>query len=83
RFKNCHSPEARRAIHALQKFHVGGFIFFNGHPADIRFWSNWLQRESRYPLLLGADLERGLHSVFSQGTILPHPLAFGAADDEQ
>lgn len=81
-FRNINAPGAQKILRLLKRYHLGGFILFNGHPADIRCWTALLQRESRFPLLIGADLERGLHSVFSRGAMFPHALAFGAAGDE-
>ncbi len=79
RFKNRADSAARKISRMIQRFHVGGFILFYGHPADVRYWTSVLQRESKYPLLFAADLERGLRSVFSEGTLFPHAMAFGAA----
>lgn len=81
-FRNIHAAPGQKILRLLKRYHIGGFILFNGHPADIRYWTALLQRESRFPLLIGADLERGLGSVFSSGTLFPHALAFGAAGDE-
>lgn len=81
-FRNINAAPAQKILRLLKRCHIGGFILFNGHPADIRYWTGLLQRESRFPLLIGADLERGLGSVFSGGALFPHALAFGAAGDE-
>ena len=81
RFKNRSSNAAKHIFRMLNRHHVGGFILFHGHPADVRYWNSALQQESKLPLLIGADLERGLGSVFSGGTLFPHAMAFGAADE--
>ncbi len=80
-FINRESPAARKILQMINRYHIGGVILFGGHPADIRYWTIRLQRESRFPLFIAADLERGFHSVFSQGTMFPHALAFGAAGE--
>jgi beta-N-acetylhexosaminidase len=82
-FMNRKSPEAQRIIRLIRENYVSGFILFGGHPADIRFWTGFLQKESKYPLLFAADLERGLKSVFAQGTMFPHNLCFGATGNKQ
>jgi len=81
-FRNINAAPAQKILRLLKRYHIGGFILFNGHPADIRFWTARLQQESHFPLLIGADLERGLRSVFAGGTMFPHALAFGAAGEE-
>ncbi len=80
-FINRDSVMARRMLEMIRRFHVGGFLLAGGHPADVRYWTIALQRESRFPLFFGADLEQGLGATFSNGTFFPHALAFGAADD--
>lgn len=81
-FRNINAAPGQKILRLLKRYHIGGFILFNGHPADIRCWTALLQGESRFPLLIGADLERGLRSVFAGGTMFPHALAFGAAGEE-
>jgi len=82
-FINRNSVKARRMLQLIRRFHVGGFLLAGGHPADVRYWTIALQRESQFPLFFGADLEKGLGATFSNGTLFPHALAFGAADDLQ
>lgn len=82
-FVNRNSSAARRILQWVHRYHVTGFILFGGHPAGVRFWTDFLQKESKYPMLFAADLERGLHSVFSGGAMFPHALSFGAAGKEE
>ncbi|NOX38663.1 MAG: serine hydrolase [Calditrichaeota bacterium] len=80
-FWNRESPAARRLRQWIHRYHITGLVFQGGHPSEIRFWTDYLQRESRYPLLFAASLEQGLHPPFSAGTSFPHAMAFGAAGD--
>ncbi len=82
-FLNRHSPLAKRFLRLVQKYHIGGVVLFGGHPADVQYWTNRLQEAAPYPLLVAADLERGVGGLFSHGTTLPHALAWGAADDPE
>jgi beta-N-acetylhexosaminidase len=43
--------------------------------------ANQLQRDSKLPLLLAADLERGVASRLNEVPAFPWPMAFGAVDD--
>lgn len=79
---NRESPEMRRAVRWLEKYHLGGFILFGGHPAQIHFTTRYLTEHSRFPLLFAADFERGLATVTERGTLFPHALAFGASGSE-
>jgi beta-glucosidase-like glycosyl hydrolase len=44
----------------VRRYHVGGFVLAGGTVTDIAVMTNALQRESKYPLLINADLENGL-----------------------
>ena len=77
---NRESPEMRRALRWVEKYNLGGFILFGGHPSQIHFTVRYLNDHSRIPLLFAADFERGLATVTERGTLFPHALAFGAAD---
>jgi beta-N-acetylhexosaminidase len=79
-FMNKENARVLRLIRLIQRFHPGGFILFGEHPSDIQYWVQRLQEASKYPLLIGADLERGAGSLFKHGSTLPHALAWGAAD---
>jgi beta-N-acetylhexosaminidase len=59
----------------------------NGHlvqradPVEAAGMINKLQRLSKVPLLVGADLERGASMRFNDTTIFPQAMAFAAAGD--
>jgi beta-glucosidase-like glycosyl hydrolase len=44
----------------VRRYHVGSFILAGGTVTDIALMTNALQRESKLPLLINADLEGGL-----------------------
>ena len=67
-YKDFESKEYQHVRNELQKYHIGSVIFgmhFNrsgplrSSPLDAARVANQLQRESKLPLLLAADLERG------------------------
>jgi beta-N-acetylhexosaminidase len=80
-FMNKESARVHRLIRLIHRFHPGGFILFGEHPSDIQYWVQRLQEASKYPLLIGADLERGAGGLFKNGSTLPHALAWGAANN--
>ena len=63
---------------------VGGIIVSIGSPMDIAAKLNFLQRRSRLPLLISADLESGTAFRFNPGgTPFPTNMGVGAAGSEQ
>lgn len=54
------SENFTRIKHQIEKFHVGGIILAGGGVYDIAHLTNELQRISKLPLLVAADLESGL-----------------------
>ncbi|MEE8146791.1 MAG: glycoside hydrolase family 3 N-terminal domain-containing protein, partial [Longimicrobiales bacterium] len=91
------SPEGteahEREVTWIEEDAVGGVIMSVGAPVDVAVKLNDLQMHSKYPLLVGADLEAGagfrfrgaLHSptniVLGGATAFPPPMAFGAIGD--
>lgn len=59
-YSSRESPVMRYAIELIQRYHVGAFILAGGAPVDIALTTNALQRASKIPLLINADLENGL-----------------------
>jgi beta-glucosidase-like glycosyl hydrolase len=72
--------DANRVRRLLERCPLGGLILFRGaHPAAAEVLAD-LQRVSRFPLLVGADIERGVGQQVRGGTVFPHAQALGATD---
>src|SRR2546427_8409097 len=71
-------PISARWVDSLE---IGGVIVFTGSPFDIATKLNALQRRSRVPLLVSADLEWGAGMRVVGGTSFPHIMAVGATGD--
>src|SRR5574341_344952 len=54
------SENYRYALEMVRRYHVGSFVLAGGTITDIALMTNALQRESKVPLLINADLESGL-----------------------
>jgi beta-glucosidase-like glycosyl hydrolase/CubicO group peptidase (beta-lactamase class C family) len=74
----------------VNELHVGGFITItHGSPLGIvkdqayptAVLANELQSKSKYPLLIGADYERGTAMRQDEGTSFPTAMALAAAGD--
>src|SRR6266481_1787781 len=91
-YRDLNDPNFRHVADQLKKYHIGsvdlgarmaGPNLAKGTPAQIATMANQLQRESRIPLLVGADIERGLASRLSEVPDFPFPMSFGAINEEK
>lgn len=68
--------DAQRVAELLTHCPVGGLLFFNGEWPQSAATLNALQAQSKTPLLVGADLERGAGQQIKGLTVFPHAAAF-------
>lgn len=73
------SEEWRRLQRLVSEDHVGGFILSVGSPLDIAAKANALQRLSRIPLLMSADMETGAGFRARGGVFVPNGIDLGGA----
>lgn len=66
----------------IEDFGVGGIIISIGSPLDAAAKLNALQRRSKLPLIVAADLEYGAAMRMIGATAFPPPMAFGATGRE-
>jgi len=71
--------DADRVRQLLERCPVGGLILFRGRWPQTRETLHSMQAASETPLLVGADLERGLGQQVRGGTRFPHAMAAGQA----
>jgi beta-N-acetylhexosaminidase len=71
-----------RAARWVDSAGVGGIVISVGSPLDVAAKLNELQRRSRLPLLITADLEYGSAMRLVGGTAFPMAMAFGATGRE-
>jgi beta-N-acetylhexosaminidase len=65
----------------VEELGIGGIIFFQGHPLDQAYLSNFYQQQSAIPLLIGMDAEWGLSMRLNDLPKYPFAISMGAADD--
>lgn len=65
-----------RVAQLLERCPVGGLLLFNGGSETASTLSR-LQAISQVPLLVGADIERGVGQQVKGCTLFPHAMAFG------
>jgi len=91
-FLNPESPEYLQLRDEMAKYHVGGFgvtvategsQLIMSEPLEAAALTNRLQKDSKYPLLIAADFERGLSMRLMGATAFPAAMAFGATGDKE
>lgn len=88
-FLNVNSPQYLQLTENMNKYHVGAFamtvrwdppFLYRNQPYEAAVLLNHLQQESKLPLLIGADFERGVSMRLHATTEFPHAMAFGATN---
>lgn len=86
-FLNVESDEYKQVRDEIKKYHLGSIILtvrvsdgilLKDLPYEAGAITNLLQRESKLPLLVAADFERGLSMRLNETPAFPHAMAFGA-----
>jgi beta-N-acetylhexosaminidase len=89
-FMNQSSPEYTKLTDEIHQYHLGGFgvtvgtegpLLLKGDPIEAAFITNSLQKQSKLPLIMAADFERGASMRLIGPTDFPAAMAFGAAAD--
>jgi beta-N-acetylhexosaminidase len=86
-FLNRESPEYLQWRDSMMNYHVGSFamtvhvdglVLLRSEPYEAAELLNRLQHDSKLPLLIAADFERGVAMRLLGTTTFPHAMAFGA-----
>ncbi len=86
-FLNVNSPEYLQLRDTMLKYHIGSFamtvpyeppFLYKSQPYEAAVLLNRLQHDSKLPLLIAADFERGITMRINGGTVFPSAMAFGA-----
>ncbi len=87
-FLNINSPEYLQLRDDMRRYHIGSFamtvrweppFLYRNQPYEAAELLNRMQQESRLPLLVAADFERGVTMRLHGATTFPHAMSFGAA----
>ena len=87
-FLNVDSAEYLQLRDTMRKYHLGSFaltvpwdppFLYRSEPYEAAVLLNRLQQDSKLPLLMAADFERGVTMRLRGATPFPHAMAFGAA----
>lgn len=74
--------DVERVEDLLRQYPLGGLLLFNGQREQTAQTLDRLQSISRFPLLIGADIERGIGQQLRGYTLFPHAMAFDALGDD-
>lgn len=75
------SSEENYLRHELLRFHVGGLLFKTSPSEEVRKALQFMQANSKIPLLCAANLEFGSTGYLEDGTMFGQQLGIGATDD--
>jgi beta-N-acetylhexosaminidase len=87
-FLNVNSPTYLQLLDSMNKYHIGSFamtvrweppFLYRSEPYEGADLLNRLQQQSKLPLLIAADFERGVTMRLQGATSFPHAMSFGAA----
>ncbi len=74
--------DSNRVAGLLEQYALGGLLIFNGQSQQTAGTLEKLQEAARYPLLIGADIERGIGQQLRGYTLFPHAMAFDALGED-
>jgi beta-N-acetylhexosaminidase len=86
-FLNVDSPDYVQLRDTIRRDHIGslamtvpvdGPLLIKSEPYEAAMLLNRLQQDSKLPLLIAADFERGVSMRLYGTTVFPHAMAFGA-----
>ncbi len=89
-YASLDSADYKSLRDGVQKYHIGSVVLaahinrlglVRASPMDVARVANQLQADSKLPLLVAADLERGVASRLKDVPDFPWPMAFGAVDN--
>ena len=76
-----YSSDENYLRHELLQYRVGGLLFKTSSSAEVRGALDFMQKNSRVPLLCAANLEFGSTGYLEDGTMFGQQMAAGATDD--
>ncbi|WP_372751256.1 glycoside hydrolase family 3 N-terminal domain-containing protein [Labilibaculum sp.] len=82
-YSNKEKEESERMANLIEKYQIGGIVFFQGEPAMQAQLTNEYQTLAKVPLWIGMDAEIGLGSRLVQTISYPRQITLGAVQDDE
>ena len=80
-YSNKTSAEEKKILNLIEKYEIGGLIFFQGTTQEQVRLTNLYQSKSNLPLWIGMDAEYGLGARLKQTLKYPQQITMGAIQD--
>lgn len=80
-YSNKASTDEKSILNLIEKYKIGGLIFFQGNPKEQVRLTNLYQSKSDLPLWIGMDAEYGLGARLKQTLKFPQQITMGAVQD--
>ncbi|RUT78621.1 glycoside hydrolase family 3 N-terminal domain-containing protein [Ancylomarina longa] len=82
-YSNKGKQESEKIANLIDRYQVGGLIFFQGEPGKQAQLCNWYQGLAKVPLWIGMDAENGLGARLKQTISYPREIMLGAVQDDE
>ena len=82
-FSDDRSKNEKYIENLIEKYHVGGVVFFKGNPISQAKLTNKYQGISRIPLMIAMDAEWGVSMRLSDSPKLPMQMVIAASNDRK
>jgi len=82
-YSNRDGEHEKQLTELIEKYKIGGLIFFQGGPLRQAKLCNTLQEKSKIPMLIGMDAEWGLAMRLDSTVKYPWQMTLGAIEDDQ
>lgn len=82
-YSNQNESHYRNVELLVEKYHIGGLVFFQGSPTRQVELTNRYQEKSEIPLLIGMDAEWGAGMRLDSLIPFPKQMTLGAVDNNQ
>jgi beta-glucosidase-like glycosyl hydrolase/CubicO group peptidase (beta-lactamase class C family) len=81
-YSNKDSNHVKQIIKLIEKYNIGGLIFFQGGPVRQANLTNLYQSKSKIPLMIGIDAEWGLRMRLDSTIRFPKQTTLGALQND-
>ena len=69
--------------HVILRHHIGGILYRTGDAAEMQKTHRYLQKKSRIPLLIAANLEAGGNGIAENGTYFGKQMQIAATGKKE
>ncbi len=81
-YSNRDSAHVNFILNLIEKYHIGGLIFFQGGPVRQSLLTNQYQQCAKIPLMIGIDGEWGLSMRLDSTIRFPRQMTLGATGND-